>query len=75
MPFTEILGEEHNYVVLYTDSEVDWLQMQSVLDIGRVRELSTARKKENVNAKKVGIGRVMRWRDVYKKLFGDENLD
>jgi hypothetical protein len=46
-----------------------------VLDIGRVRELSTARKKENVNAKKVGIGRVMRWRDVYKKLFGDENLD
>lgn len=75
VPFTEILGEEHNYVVLYTDSEVDWLQMQSVLDIGRVRELSTARKKENVNAKKVGIGRVMRWRDVYKKLFGDENLD
>ena len=75
VPFTEILGEEHNYVVLFCDNEVDWLQMQSVFDIGRVRELSTAHGKENINSKKVGVGRIMKWRDVYKKLFGDENID
>ena len=25
VPFTEVLREEHNYIVLYFDNEVDWL--------------------------------------------------
>lgn len=74
VPFTEILGEEHNYVVLYCDDEVDWLQMQSVFDIGRARELSTARGYDNVNARKIGIGRIIKWQDAWKRLRENENI-
>lgn len=31
VPFTEVLGEEHNYIVLYFDNAVDWLQMSRSL--------------------------------------------
>lgn len=30
--FTEILGEEHNYIVLYFDNEVDWLQAETLFN-------------------------------------------
>lgn len=72
--FTEVLGEEHNYIVLYCDDEVDWLQMQSVFNVGRVREFSTKKGVENVNSRKVGVGRVMKWTDAYKRLKEHENI-
>lgn len=72
--FTEVLGEEHNYIVLYCDDEVDWLQMQSIFDIGRVRELSTKKGVENICEQKVGIGRIMRWTEAYKRLKEYENI-
>lgn len=72
--FTEVLGEEHNYIVLYCDDEVDWLQMQSIFDVGRVRELSTKKGVENINAQKVGIGRIMKWTEAYKRLKEHENI-
>ena len=72
--FTEVLGEEHNYIVLYCDDEVDWLQMQSIFDVGRVRELSTKKGVENINARKIGIGRIMKWTEAYKRLKEHENI-
>lgn len=69
IPFTEILGESHNYVVLYFDNEVDWLQAQSVFDIKPVRCLSTARGADNVNSKKLGVGRVLKGADALNKIF------
>lgn len=69
VPFTEVLGEEHNYLVLYFDNEVDWLQLQSLLELKEVRGLST--RKDGVmkkNMQRKAIGRVMRGNDALEKL-------
>lgn len=73
IPFTEILGESHNYVVLYFDNEVDWLQAQSLFDIKPVRWLSTARDKETIYASRLGIGRVLNGADALNRLFDFSN--
>lgn len=39
--FTEVLNEEHNYLVLYFDNEVDWLQAKTLFGLKSVRCLST----------------------------------
>lgn len=69
--FTEVLGESHNYVVLYFDNEVDWLQAQTLLGLENVQLRSTAKGGVNVNGKKIGIGRVLRGADVFNRLFGE----
>lgn len=67
IPFTEVLGEEHNYIVLYFDNTVDWLQAQSVFDIVPVRGLSTSRSEDN--SEKIGVGRVLNGADALNKIF------
>lgn len=71
--FTEILNEEHNYVVLYFDNGVDWLQAQTLLGIQSVRCLSTAEGKENMNAHKYGIGRVLDGAKALNRILGNAN--
>ena len=66
--FTQILDETHNYIVLYFDNEVDWLQAQTLFDIKPSRLLSTKRGENNVNGKKIGVGRVLRGVDVISRL-------
>lgn len=66
--FTQVLDEYHNYVVLYFDNEVDWLQAQTLFDIKSVRLLSTKRGESNINGKKMGIGRVLRGSEVINRL-------
>ena len=56
--FTQSIGEEHNYIVLYFDNDIDWLQAQSLFNIRKIKELST-RKYGEVKRPKVGIGRVI----------------
>lgn len=68
VPFTEVLNESHNYVVLYFDNEVDWLQAKTLLGIKPVRCLSTKIGEDNINAQKIGEGRVMRGRDALNRL-------
>ena len=41
IPFTEVLNEEHNYLVLYFDNEVDWLQAKTLFGLKSVKCLST----------------------------------
>lgn len=69
--FTEVLGEEHNYIVLYFDNEVDWLQAESLFDIQPKKNLST-RKDEmiNKNMERVSIGRVVNGAKALEKLRG-----
>lgn len=69
VPFTEVLGEEHNYLVLYFDNEVDWLQAQSLFEIQEVKNLST--RKDGVvksNMQRRGIGRVLKGNAALEKL-------
>lgn len=62
--FTEELGEEHNYIVLYFDNSVDWLQAETVFG-------DFIKKKQSLNSKegyrKIGIGRVVRGADFLKE--------
>ena len=50
--FTEELLERHNYVVLYFDNEVDWLQAESLFDIKTVKAKNEGREMK-------GVGRVL----------------
>lgn len=65
VPFTEELLEEHNYIVLYFDNSVDWLQAETLLGkfIGKKQALNS---KEGY--RKMGVGRVVRGADVLKEL-------
>lgn len=68
--FTEELLEEHNYIVLYFDNSVDWLQVESLFDLKSVQALNS---KENY--KKIGIGRVLKGSEaleILRKKFGGE---
>ena len=38
VPFSEELLEAHNYIVLFFDNSVDWLQAQTIFDIKTVKE-------------------------------------
>ena len=72
--FSEILGEENNYIVLQFKNDIDWLQAQSLFDIKNVKCYST-RKDGKITKKmeRVGVGRVLDGAEVLKKLTG-ENL-
>ena len=71
--FPQVLDESHNYVVLYFDNEVDWLQAQTLFGIKPVRLLSTAKDKNNVNGNKVGLGRVLRGSEVINRLLKENS--
>lgn len=61
VPFTDVLNEEHNYIVLYFDNEIDWMQAQTLFDIKQVKAFSTRMDgSENPKTVKRGIGRVLR---------------
>lgn len=72
--FTQILSESHNYIVLYFDDDVDWLQAQTMLDLKPVRLMNTVKGSDNVHAKETGIGRVLRGADVFNRLLRENRL-
>lgn len=58
--FTEVLLEEHNYVVLYFTNNVDWLNLCSLLKIQPKANLSTRKDGQiNKGMERVSIGRVV----------------
>ena len=71
--FTQILSESHNYIVLYFDDDVDWLQAQTLLDLKPVRLMERARGRD-VHSKEMGIGRVLRGVDVFNRLLKENRL-
>lgn len=58
--FTEVLGEENNYIVLKFNEDIDWLQLQSIFPLKTVKSYST-RKDGKIIGKmhRCGIGRVV----------------
>lgn len=65
VPFAEELLEKHNYVVLYFDNDVDWLQALTLFDIHTVRD-SCARP----GYERRGVGRVIRGADAINRITG-----
>lgn len=67
--FTEILGEEHNYIVLYFDNEVDWLQAETLFNLKQVQCPSTRKDGKITNSmKRVGVGRVLKGKEALERL-------
>lgn len=71
--FTQILSESHNYIVLYFDDDVDWLQAQTLLDLKPVRLMERARGKDP-HSKEMGLGRVLRGVEVFNRLLKENRL-
>lgn len=63
--FTEELYEKHNYVVLYFDNEVDWLQLQTLYPLPSVKALDSREGYE-----KKGVGRVVKGSDFLDTILG-----
>jgi len=59
--FTEELLEAHNYIVLYFDNEIDFLQLQTLYPLKTVQALQS-----RPGFYKAGIGRVIRGADFLK---------
>ena len=58
--FAKVLNEEHNYIVLYFDNSVDWLQAETLFDLQKVKCGST--RIDGYLSKgmtKTGLGRVI----------------
>lgn len=67
--FTEVLGEEHNYIVLYFDNDVDWLQAESLFDIKQTKNLSTRKDgKIAKNTERISVGRVLNGAEALERL-------
>lgn len=67
--FSEILGENHNYIVLYFDNDVDWLQALSLFDLKTVKDTST--RADGIitkNRTRFGVGRVLKGAEALNKL-------
>lgn len=63
--FTEELHEEQNYVVLYFNTDIDWLQLLTLWPLENVQALAS-----KPGFQKVGIGRVINGAEFIKKLLG-----
>ena len=69
VPFTEVLGEENNYIVLKFDNTVDWLQLESLFDLETVKAYSSRTDgKITKNMTREGVGRVVNGADFLNKL-------
>lgn len=61
--FTKELLEEHNYIVLYFDNEVDWLQALSLFNLKTVKALDA-----KPGFMKMGVGRVLKGSEAIESL-------
>lgn len=61
--FTQELMEEHNYVVLYFDNTIDWLNFQTYYPLPSVKALSSKKGFE-----KIGVGRVVKGAEFLKRI-------
>ena len=71
--FSEVLGEEHNYIVLYFDNEIDWLQAQSLFDLKQVKGSYTNKNGKESKIVNMGISRVLKGSEALNKILGAKN--
>lgn len=73
IPFTEILNEENNYIVLKFNNKIDWINAMGLFGIEQVKAYPT---KKNGNkktfGKRAGVGRVIDGQKVLERIQGNE---
>lgn len=75
VPFTEVLNEENNYIVLKFNNKVDWINAMGLLGVERVRKLSTKKKGEKQTKawkERYGVGRVLDGIKALERVSGNE---
>ena len=71
--FSEILGEENNYLVLQFKTDIDWLNAQSIFRLETVKSYSTRKDgKVTKNMERKGVARVLDGAKVLNELLGDK---
>lgn len=67
--FSEVLNEEHNYIVLYFDNDIDWLQAETLLNLPKVKALLTNKDgKESKSFRRMGVARVMKGSEAIRRI-------
>lgn len=67
--FSEVLNEEHNYIVLYFDNDIDWLQAETLLKLPKVKALLTNKDgKESKSSRRMGVARVMKGSEAIRRI-------
>ena len=71
--FSEILGEENNYLVLQFKTDIDWLNAQSIFRLETVKSYSTRKDgKVTKNMERKGVASVLDGAKVLNELLGDK---
>lgn len=65
--FSQELSEEHNYIVLYFDNEMDWLHLQTLFPLPTVKALDA-----KPGYERQGVGRVFKGIEFLKKIRGEK---
>lgn len=73
IPFTEILNEENNYIVLKFNNKVDWLNAMGLFGIEKAKAYPT-RKEGNKKSfgMRAGVGRVLDGQKALERMTGNE---
>lgn len=73
VPFTEILNEENNYIVLKFNNKIDWLNAMGIFGIEKAKAYPT-RKEGNKKTfgMRAGVGRVLDGQKALEKVTGNE---
>lgn len=73
VPFTEILNEENNYIVLKFENKIDWINAMGLFGVEKVKAYPT---KKDGNKKsfgdREGVGRVLNGTEVIERLRENE---
>ena len=72
VPFSLELGQQSNYIVLVFNNDIDWINAQSVFNIGQRKRFST--RKDGFLGEKMqhyGVGRVIDGAEAINALIGD----
>lgn len=75
VPFTEVLNEENNYIVLKFNNKIDWINALGVFGVERVRKLSTKKAGEKQGKdwqERYGVGRVIDGAKVLERMKDNE---
>lgn len=71
--FSEVLGEENNYLVLQFKTDIDWLNAQSIFGLETVKSYSTRKDgKVTKNMERKGVARVLDGAKVLNEILGDK---
>ena len=73
VPFTEILNEENNYIVLKFNNKIDWLNAMGIFGIEKAQAYPT-RKEGNKKSfgMRAGVGRVLDGQKALERVTGNE---